>query len=94
TRVLDELEQRAAAGDPVRQVIIDGSAITDMDFTACRVVEEFAKSLERQHVELRFAELNHEVIERLQRDGLFTSLGSDAFARSLKEAEAAFRRNR
>ncbi|MEO6866696.1 MAG: SulP family inorganic anion transporter [Gaiellales bacterium] len=94
TRVLDELEQRAAAGDPVRQVIIDGSAITDMDFTACRVVEELAKSLERQHVELRFAELNHEVIERLQRDGLFTMLGSDAFARSLKEAEAAFLRNR
>jgi high affinity sulfate transporter 1 len=90
-RVLDEVGHRATAGTPVRQVIIVGSAITDIDFTACRVLEELASALDRRHIVLRFAELNHEVIARLRRDELFDTLGPDAFARSLTEAEAEFR---
>jgi len=89
-RLWDEIEHRSSAGDPVRHVIIAGAAITDIDFTACRVLEELASAMHRRHIELRFAELNHEVIATLRRDGLFDTLGRDAFVRSLTEAEAAF----
>ena len=90
-RLWDEIERRAEAGDPVEHVIIAGAAITDIDFTACRVLEELADAMHQRHITLSLAELNHEVIESLRIDGLFDTLGGTTFVRSLTEAEANFR---
>lgn len=91
-RLWDEIERHDHAGDPVRQVVVAGAAITDIDFTACRVLEELAEALHGRGIELRIAEINHEVLESLRRDGLFDTLGSATFVRSLTEAETAFAR--
>lgn len=89
SRLWDRIE-RESATDPVQHVIIAGAAITDIDFTACRVLEELAEGLRRSGITLAIAELNHEVIATLRRDGVLDTIGADAIVRSLTEAEAMF----
>jgi high affinity sulfate transporter 1 len=87
SRVLDACEH-----DPgVRHVIVEAAAITDVDYTAARVLEELAGELAARGISLAFAELHHELVARLERDGLLDALGDAVAWRTLAEAEAAWR---
>lgn len=90
TRLWDAIDREAQAGNPVRHVIIASAAIVDIDFTACRVLEEIADGLHFRGITFAFAEMNHEVVRMLRRDGVLSDLGPEVIVHSLTEAEAQY----
>ncbi len=75
-RVLDLVD---AATPPVRWVVVAAEPITDVDTTAAEMIAELDAELEERNVELAFAEMKDPVKDRLQRYGLKSKFGRDAF---------------
>ena len=69
----------AAERRRVRTVVVAAEPITDIDSTAAEVLGELDAELERQGIELAFAELKGPVKDRLRRYGLMEQVGEQRF---------------
>ncbi len=78
SRLWAAVEAAQAAGQDVRYVVISAAAITDIDYTACRELEELDAAMASHGITLVLAGLNHEVISLLQVDGLLQRFGDRA----------------
>ncbi len=77
----------ASAPGPV-WVIVAAEPITDIDTTACDMLEDLVPDLERQGHHLVFAELKHPVREKLQQYGLQDAIPVDRFYPTVEAAVA------
>jgi high affinity sulfate transporter 1 len=69
----------AEAVAPVRRVVVAAEPITEVDSTAADVLAELVGELDRQGIELAFAEMKGPVKDRLRRYGLFDQIGGHHF---------------
>jgi MFS superfamily sulfate permease-like transporter len=88
-RFADEI--RILSGGPVRWILVDAGAITKMDYTAARKVEELQPELARRGIKLVFAHVGADLQADLDRHRLTGLIGRDRIFDKLHEAIAAFR---
>ena len=91
-RFTDEI--RGLAGpdpSPVRCVLVDAGAITKLDYSAARVVQELQKELTSRRIELVFAHVDPELQEDFDRHHLTEIIGSARIFNKLHDAIAQYR---
>jgi SulP family sulfate permease len=79
------------APSPVRWLIVDAGAITNVDYTAARVVQELQQDLAGRGVVLLLAHVQSDLKPDLDRHGLTEVIGPQRIFASLHEALAALR---
>jgi SulP family sulfate permease len=79
------------APSPVRWVVIDAGAITNVDYTAAHAVRGLEEDLARQNVELLLAHVQSDLKPDLDRHRLTEAIGPAQIFDSLHEAIAALR---
>lgn len=80
-----------SAKPPVRWIIVDAGAITNVDFTAARVVREVIQDLHAQNREMAFAHVESDLEPDLDRHHLTEALGPGRIFDTLHEAITAIR---
>jgi MFS superfamily sulfate permease-like transporter len=75
----------------VRWLVIDGSAITSIDFSAGRAVAELQQDLAKKGVVLALARVNPKREGEFERLGLITLIGANRIFESRKDCLAAYR---
>ena len=73
------LEKSKRDGEPVRDVVIDGTSINDLDTTATDALRSVIQVLEERGIELYLTGLIGPVREVMVRSGLIDELGSEHF---------------
>ena len=92
-RFTDEINRLVgSAPSPVRWVIVDTEAITNIDFTAARMVRELHHRLARRHVVLALARVSLTLKADLERHRLTQVIGHKYLFDRLHDALAAFER--
>ena len=87
----DEIRGLAGpAPSPLRWLVVDAGAITNVDYTAARVVRQLHKELARRGVELVFAHVQSDLKPDLDRHRLTEAIGPSRIFDSLHEALAAY----
>lgn len=86
TRLRELVEQ---ADPPLKWVVIDAQAITDMVLTAAQRFAELHRELAGQGIELKIADAPRPFCEGLERVGLVDQLGQPQFFVSVKKAAGA-----
>ncbi len=71
-------------------IIIAAEPITDVDTTACDMLDDLSAALEAKGTLLVFAEMKDPVIEKLHRYGLDPAIPDDRFYRTIKKAVEAY----
>jgi sulfate permease, SulP family len=90
TRFTDEaLALVEGAPDPVRWLVIEADAITNLDYTAARVVLLLIEELARQKVGFAFARVSVTLRADMDRHGVTAALGTDKLFDSRHEALVA-----
>lgn len=84
----DEVRALAAAGD-ADWVIVAAEPITDVDTTACDMLDDLVAALDADGHRLVIAELKHPVREKLRQFGLEQSLPDERFYPTIESAVAA-----
>lgn len=79
------LELLSSQGPEIETVILDCSAIPDMDITAVGCLEAFANELKRRNIVLELAELRDDLAEKLRRLGAEAALGPIVAHRTIDE---------
>jgi sulfate permease, SulP family len=82
----------AASPVPVRWVLVDMQAVTNIDVTAAEAVSRLKEELAKRGIALKIARANRPLRERLQRIGLGEHLAGENLFPSVHAAVAAFRR--
>ncbi len=82
----------AASPVPVRWVLVDMQAVTNIDVTAAEAVSRLKEELGQRGIALKIARANRPLRERLQRIGLGEHLAEENLFPSVHAAVAAFRR--
>jgi MFS superfamily sulfate permease-like transporter len=78
SRFADEVRALVdGAPQPVRWLIIEADAITDLDYTAARVVLTLIGELQRRKVEIAFARVSPSLRADMDRHGVTAALGAD-----------------
>ena len=77
------------APTPVRRVVVAAEPVTSVDVTAADVLADLKESLNRESIELCFAEMKDPVKDKLKRFGLF-DLGEGMFFATVGEAVEAY----
>lgn len=86
----DEIRELVAAGDPpIRAVLVNAEAITDLDTTGVDVVSRLLDDLAAEDVTLTFARVRSPVREMMRRTGLEEKVGSDRFFLQVDDAVTA-----
>jgi MFS superfamily sulfate permease-like transporter len=86
-------EIRGLAGpapSPVRWLVVDAGAITNVDYTAAHVVRELQQDLAHRGVELVFAHVQSDLKPDLDRHHLTESIGPNRIFDTLHEAVGAY----
>ena len=78
------------APSPLRWLVVDAGAITNVDYTAAQVVRELQQDLARRGVELVFAHVQSDLKPDLDRHRLTEAIGPSRIFDSLHEALAAY----
>lgn len=86
------LSQIDAEGDTVRAVILDGSAINDLDSSADTALHFIAKALKARGVGLYIAGIKGPVREVMKRSGLYDVLGGGHFFFTIDAAVKRYQR--
>ncbi len=87
----DEIRGLAGpAPSPLRWLVVDAGAITNVDYTAAQVVRELQQDLARRGVELVFAHVQSDLKPDLDRHRLTEAIGPSRIFDSLHEALAAY----
>ncbi|HTX49305.1 MAG TPA: STAS domain-containing protein, partial [Caulobacteraceae bacterium] len=77
------------APSPVRWLVVEADAITNLDYTASRVVLELIRELARQKVGIAFARVSASLRADMDRHGVTAALGAANLFASRHEALAA-----
>jgi len=77
-------------GGPVRWLILDCTAIEDIDYTASVVLTRLAEQLKQRHVRLALSTVLGPVQRQLDRYGIGPALGADCYYGTPSEALEAF----
>jgi MFS superfamily sulfate permease-like transporter len=87
----DEIRALTGAGaSPVRWIVVDAGAITNVDYTAAQVVRELQKDLARRGVALVLAHVQSDLKPDLDRHRLTAAIHPNRIFNSLHEALAAY----
>lgn len=90
TRFADEVRALVqGAPNPVRWLVIEAEAITNLDYTAARVVFMLTNELARQGIGIAFARVSASLRADMDRHGVTGVLGTDKLFGSRHEALAA-----
>jgi len=81
----------AASSEPVRWVLVDVQAVTDIDVTAAEALSRLRTELEECGIALKIARANRPLREQLARIGMGDQLGTSNLFPSVHAAVAAFR---
>jgi sulfate permease, SulP family len=76
----------ADAVDPVRVVILDANAMSDIDYTGLQALRALATELDRRGVTIGVARASHLVHHEIKHGALLTQLGHDHLFASVEEA--------
>lgn len=79
-------EIRSLTATPIPWVIVDAGAITGLDYSAARVVEQLQKDLAKRHTQLLFAHVEPGLKEDLDRHHLTELIGPDRIFDKLHDA--------
>jgi anti-anti-sigma regulatory factor len=77
-------------GGPVRWLVVDCTAIEDIDYTASVVLARLAGQLQRRHVRLALSTVLGPVQKQLDRYGIGAALGPGCYYGTPTEALEAF----
>ena len=91
SRLLEDIEALVAHGGPLRWLVIDCTAIGDVDYTASTVLIKVVEHVHQHHVHLGFCSVLGPVRQQLDRYGISNTLGQDAYFATSGEALHAFR---
>ncbi|HEX3716810.1 MAG TPA: sulfate permease [Verrucomicrobiae bacterium] len=80
----------ASSGGPVRWLLIDAQAITDIDVTAVEMLHALDEELKQKGIQVKFAHTNRPLRELLERTGLKREIGEESFFGSVHECVDAF----
>jgi len=94
----DHFERRVRAAmadspDRVRRLVIAAEPITDIDTSAAAMLQILIHDLQRDHIELGFAELKGPVKDRLIQYGLYDQIGSSHFHSTIGAAVKSYVRS-
>jgi SulP family sulfate permease len=78
------------APSPLRWLVVDAGAITQVDYTAARVVRELQQDLAQREVELVLAHVQSDLKPDLDRHHLTEAIGADRIFDTLHEALACY----
>jgi sulfate permease, SulP family len=79
------------APTPVRWIVVEASAITDLDFSAARSLRELLDDLAQRNVGMIFARVSPYLRSDMDRHGITAALGEARIFTTLHEAIAAVR---
>jgi len=79
---------------PVRWLVVDAGAITNIDYSAARVLQDFHADLTREGVAMFFVHCESSLQADLKRHRLIDVIGADRIFDTLREALAAIREQR
>lgn len=82
----------ADCGYPVHALIVDASAINQIDSTALHALHDLHIDLTKQNIKIYFSGVKGPVRDKFQRSGLFDFVGRDHFFADLKQAVSCFRK--
>ena len=89
-KLADDVTALAVHGGPLRWMVINWVAIEDVDYTASTVLAKVIEHLHQRHVRLVFSYVLGPVRQQLDRYGISTALGPDAYYETPTEALEAF----
>jgi sulfate permease, SulP family len=78
------------AQPPIRWLIVEARAITEIDYSASLMIRDLVEELSIQHVTLVISGLPPDTKRHFDRDGLTDLIGTDRFFHHLEEALVAF----
>lgn len=84
------LQAIAEAPTPVRWVVVAAEPVTDVDITSAEMLSELDDELQKEDIELCFAEMKDPVKDRLKRYDLHGKLGPHLFFPTIGEAVNAY----
>lgn len=87
----DQVSELAKASPSPAWIIIAAEPLTDVDITACDMLEDLATALDRAGVTLVFAEMKGPVKEKARQFGLSATIPDDRFFPTLGTAMKAYR---
>lgn len=79
------------APSPVRWFVIEADAITNLDYTAARVVQSLIDQLARRHVGIAFARVSASLRSDMDRHGVTAAVGGDKLFATRHDMLAAIR---
>jgi len=82
-RILQMLD---IAAEPVHGLVLDANGISDVDYTAVRMLGELLAELKQRNVAVAIARSSHLIHRELKRGGLLQSLGPDRIFATVDEA--------
>jgi len=87
----DQIRAIAKASPSPAWIVVAAEPLTDVDTTACDMLEDLVPALDRQGVTLVFAEMKGPVKEKARQFGLSTTIPDDRFFPTLGTAVAAWK---
>ena len=86
----DEVRALAKVSPSPAWIIVAAEPLTDVDTTACDMLEDLVTALDRRGVTLVFAEMKGPVRDKARQFGLSTTIHDDRFFPTLEEAVEAW----
>lgn len=80
----------AAGPGPVRWLLLDAQAITEVDVTAADALRQLEQELRKGGIDLKIAHANRPLRDTLQRSGLTAAIGGESFFDSVHGCVQAF----
>ena len=89
-KLAEDVATLASHGGPLRWLVVDCAAIGDVDYTASTVLAKVIEHVHQRHVRLVLSSVLDPVRQQLDRYGICTALGPDAFYDTPGQALEAF----
>ena len=89
-KLVDDVMALIGHGSPVRWLVVDCTAIEDIDYTASVVIARLDEQLQQRHVRLALSTVLGPVQRQLDRYGIGPALGADCYYGTPTEALDAF----
>ena len=89
-KLVEDVATLISHGSPLRWLVVDCAAIGDVDYTASTVLVKVIEHVHQRHVRLVLSSVLDPVRQQLDRYGICTALGPDAFYDTPGQALEAF----
>jgi MFS superfamily sulfate permease-like transporter len=90
SRLMEDVAALVGQGGPLRWLVIDWAAIGDVDYTASLVLAGVVQHIHQRNVRLVFSSVLGPVRQQLDRYGISSALGKDAYFDTPGQALDAF----